>query len=77
MKACCSDVAFKNQHGGLKGFEGLLITSQGRFRNIVSLRIETGKWSVKVDRLEYIAHTDGADGGLGTRVRSLLATSGR
>lgn len=36
--------------------------SQGAFRNNPSLRIETGKWSVKVDKLECIAHTDWARG---------------
>lgn len=46
----------------LEGILGLLIMSQGLFRNNPSLRTEIGKWSVKVDRLERITHTDWARG---------------
>lgn len=46
-----------NTNTVLKGILGLLIMSQGPLRNNPSLRIEIGKWSVKVGRLERIARS--------------------
>lgn len=44
-----------NTNAVLEGILGLLIMSQGPVRNN-SLRIDISKWSVKVGRLEHIAH---------------------